>query len=64
MNPQARVVTCPPMSALYAKTACDVQIAAALATGVPAEKLSAAAGEQASALTEFYEDREPPPAEG
>ncbi|MDF9752503.1 hypothetical protein [Arthrobacter sp. ES3-54] len=47
-----------------AKTACDVHVAAALAAGVPAEKLVAAAGELASAPTELVEDREPAPAEG
>jgi hypothetical protein len=47
-----------------AKTACEVQIAAALAAGVPAEKLVAAAGELASTPTEFVEDRDPAPAEG
>lgn len=47
-----------------AKTACDVQVAAALAAGVPAEKVAAVAGEQASALTQFAEDRKSPAAEG
>ncbi len=47
-----------------AKAACDVQITAALSAGVPAEKVAAAAGELASALTGFVEDREPASAEG
>ena len=47
-----------------AKAACDVQIIAALSAGVPAEKVVAAAGELASALTGFVEDREPASAEG
>ena len=47
-----------------AKTACDVQIIAALSAGVPAEQVVAAAGELASALTGFVEDREPASAEG
>ena len=47
-----------------AKTACVVQIAAALAAGVSAEKLEAAAGELASTPTLIVEDMEPAPAEG
>ena len=47
-----------------AKTACDVQVAAALAAGVPAEKIAAVAGEQASALTAFDKARESAAAEG
>lgn len=47
-----------------AKTACVVQIAAALAAGVPAEKLVAAAGELASTSIEFVEDMDPVLAEG
>ena len=47
-----------------AKAACDVQIIAALSAGVPAEQVVAAAGELASALTGFVEDREPASAEG
>jgi len=47
-----------------AKTACVVQIAAALAAGVPAEKLEAAAGELATTPNEFVEERESEPAEG
>lgn len=47
-----------------AKAACDVQIAAALAAGVPAEAVAAVAGDQAPDLTEFVEDREPQPADG
>jgi hypothetical protein len=47
-----------------AKAACDVQIVAALSAGVPAEKVVAAAGEQASALTGFVGGREPVAAEG
>ena len=46
------------------KTACVVQIAAALAAGVPAAMLEAAAGELATTPTEFVDDREPEPAEG
>ena len=48
-----------------AKAACDVQIAAALAAGVLAEMVVAAAGEQAADLTGVVvEDREPATAEG
>jgi hypothetical protein len=47
-----------------AKAACDVQIAAALAAGVPAEVVAAAAGEPAAALTDVVEEREPAPTEG
>jgi len=47
-----------------AKAACDVQIIAALSAGVPTEKVVAAAGDLASALTGFAEGREPVPAEG
>ena len=47
-----------------AKTACDVQVAAALAAGVPAEKVAAVAGEQWPALTGFAADRESAAAEG
>ena len=49
-----------------AKSACNVQIAAALAAGVPAEKVREAAASEQWALTpaEFVEDREPAPAEG
>ena len=46
-----------------AKAACDTEIAAALAAGVPAEKVVAAAGELASIPTEFAEDKEPAPAD-
>lgn len=46
-----------------AKSACEVQIAAALAGGVPAEIVASAAGEQAAALTDDVDDREPAPAE-
>jgi hypothetical protein len=42
-----------------AKAACEMQIAAALAAGVPAEKIAAAAGELAPSPTEFPEDSEP-----
>ncbi|MGO4189961.1 hypothetical protein [Pseudarthrobacter sp. TAF60_1] len=42
-----------------AKAACETEIAAALAAGVPAEKIMAAAGELASSPTEFAEDSEP-----
>jgi hypothetical protein len=42
-----------------AKAACDVQIAAALAAGVPVEKVVAAAGEQAPDLTRTVDDRKP-----
>ncbi|MET1152690.1 hypothetical protein [Arthrobacter sp.] len=47
-----------------AKTACDVQIAAALAAGVPAEKVLEVAGELASTPTEFVQNKEPAPADG
>ena len=47
-----------------AKAACDVQIAAALAAGVPAEIVAAAAGELASDPTNVVEDRESAPVEG
>ena len=47
-----------------AKAACDVQIAAALAAGVPAEKVVAASGEPATDRTKFLDDREPARAEG
>lgn len=46
-----------------AKAACDVQIAAALAAGVPTEKVAAVAGELASAPTEFVQDKGPAPAD-
>lgn len=46
-----------------AKAACDLEIAAALAAGVPAEKVMAAAGELASTPTEFAEDSDPAPAD-
>jgi hypothetical protein len=42
-----------------AKAACDVQIVAALSSGVPAERVAVAAGICASALTELASDREP-----
>jgi hypothetical protein len=42
-----------------AKAACETEIAAALAAGVPAEKIMAAAGELASSPTDFPEDSEP-----
>jgi hypothetical protein len=42
-----------------AKAACETEIAAALAAGVPAEKIVAAAGELASIPTKFPEDTEP-----
>jgi hypothetical protein len=42
-----------------AKAACDVQIVAALSSGVPAERVAVAAGTCASALTELASDREP-----
>lgn len=44
-----------------AKAACETEIAAALAAGVPAEKIVAAAGELASIPSEFPEDTEPVP---
>ncbi|WP_164207003.1 hypothetical protein [[Micrococcus luteus] ATCC 49442] len=44
-----------------AKAACDTEIAAALAAGVPAEKVAAAAGELVSIPTGFAEDSEPAP---
>lgn len=47
-----------------AKAACEVQIAAALAAGVPAEAVAAVAGDQDTGLTEFVNDREPQPADG
>jgi hypothetical protein len=47
-----------------AKAACDVEIAAALAAGVPAEKVVAVAGELASTLAEFVQDKERAPADG
>jgi hypothetical protein len=47
-----------------AKASCKVQIAAALSSGVPAERVALAAGVYASALAEFTEVREPVPAEG
>jgi hypothetical protein len=47
-----------------AKAACETEIAAALAAGVPAEKIVAAAGEQTPVPTEFPENREPAPADG
>jgi hypothetical protein len=47
-----------------ARAACDVEIAAALAAGVPAEKVVAVAGELASTPTEFVQDKEPAPADG
>lgn len=47
-----------------AKAACDVQIAAALAAGVPAEKVVEVAGDRASTPTEFVQDKEPAPADG
>lgn len=47
-----------------AKAACDVQIAAALAAGVPTERVAAVAGERAPDLTKFVEDRETELAEG
>jgi hypothetical protein len=46
-----------------AKAACDLEIAAALAAGVPAEEVVAAAGELASIPTEFGEESEPAPAD-
>lgn len=46
-----------------AKAACEVQIEAALAAGVPADKVMAAAGELASP-TELVEVRKPSPADG
>jgi hypothetical protein len=46
-----------------AKAACDLEIAAALAAGVPAEKVAAAAGELASIPTAFAQDNEPAPAD-
>lgn len=46
-----------------AKAACEMEIAAALAAGVPAEQVVAAAGELASIPTGFAEDSEPAPAE-
>ncbi|MCU1562580.1 MAG: hypothetical protein JWN05_959 [Arthrobacter sp.] len=42
-----------------AKAACDVQIVAALSSGVPAERVAVAAGICASALTELASDRQP-----
>lgn len=47
-----------------AKVACDVQIAAALAAGVPAEKIREATGDDASDLTDDVQAREPVTAEG
>jgi hypothetical protein len=46
-----------------AKAACDLEIAAALAAGVPVEKVVAAAGELASIPTEFAEDSKTVPAD-
>ncbi|MCB5291969.1 hypothetical protein [Arthrobacter sp. SO3] len=46
-----------------AKAACGAQVAAALAAGVPAEEIAAAAGEQGSAGTDVVDDREPEPAD-
>jgi hypothetical protein len=46
-----------------AKAACSAQIAAALAAGLPAEEVIAAAGEQASPGTEVVDNREPEPAD-
>lgn len=42
-----------------AKAACETEIAAALAAGVPAERIVAAGGELASIPTKFPEDTEP-----
>jgi hypothetical protein len=47
-----------------AKAACQVQIAAALSSGVPAERVAGAAGICVSALAEFTGGREPVPAQG
>ncbi|QHK20657.1 hypothetical protein GU243_13985 [Pseudarthrobacter psychrotolerans] len=47
-----------------AKAACDLEIAAALAAGVPADKVVAVAGDLASTPTEFVQDKEPAPADG
>lgn len=45
-----------------AKAACDVQVAAALAAGVPVEKVMAATGELSPTLTQFVDEREAEPA--
>ncbi|XAS63748.1 hypothetical protein VUN84_15860 [Micrococcaceae bacterium Sec5.8] len=42
-----------------AKAACEVQIAAALAAGVPADQIADAAGVQAPAVDDAAEDRGP-----
>lgn len=47
-----------------AKAACDVQIAAALNAGVPAEKVATAAGVCASALPRVMTEPKPVPAAG
>ncbi|NKX49286.1 hypothetical protein HER39_01560 [Arthrobacter deserti] len=47
-----------------AKAACDAQIAAALFSGLPAERVALAAGLCASALDGFIENQMPVPAAG
>jgi hypothetical protein len=47
-----------------AKAACQVQINAALSSGVPAERVAAAAGICVSALADFIGGREPVPGQG
>lgn len=42
-----------------AKAACEVQIAAALAAGVPADQIADAAGVQAPVVNDVVADREP-----
>ncbi|MBT2249034.1 hypothetical protein JHV56_10025 [Arthrobacter sp. BHU FT2] len=45
-----------------AKTACDLEIAAALASGVPAERILTVAGDLASIPAKFSENTAPGPA--
>lgn len=47
-----------------AKAACQVQLAAALSAGIPAQEIAGAAGICASALATLIEEREPAPAGG